>query len=259
MTSNSYLDPSTSVYFNKKTVFSANLNLATIRSKGFIRPHSPHQVDPWNLKPPDFSPKLYTSLSVPRRKNTKNTHQHLLSLASSETAFRVDRVTPNILLTEIDQNKKALPKFSTSYRPPGSLESKLMFVKTGKYPPVTYKNPKPHNFRPLADDMPNIVTAAERDPGHLNFKSQHLSISKSAFLDIVRGTRSDTDIYSREPLGKMDTYKPTEPRWEARLTLPKLPWPSKSASYTRHRHRRGVYSAFMDRVEEKISSSWKTG
>lgn len=34
----------------------------------------------------------------------------------------------------------------------------------------------------------------------------------------VRGTRSDTDIYSREPLGKMDTYKPTEPRWEARLT-----------------------------------------
>lgn len=40
-----------------------------------------------------------------------------------------------------------------------------------------------HLFQ-LADDMPNIVTAAERDPGHLNFKSQHLSISKSAFLNI---------------------------------------------------------------------------
>ncbi|XP_031693918.1 putative uncharacterized protein C7orf78 homolog [Oncorhynchus kisutch] len=251
MTSNSYLDPSTSVYLNKKTVFSASLNLATIRSEGFIRPHYSHQVDPWNLKPPDFSPKLYTSLSVPRRKKTKNTHHPLLTLASSETVLSVDRFTPNILIPEIDQNKKALPKFSTSYRPPGSLESKLMFVKTGKYPPVAYKNPKPRNFRQLADDMPNMVTAAERDPGQLNFKSQHLSI--------IRGTRSDTDIYSREPFGKMDTYKPTEPRWEARLTLPKLPWPPKSASYTRHRHRRGVYSAFMDRVEEKISSSWKTG
>lgn len=147
MTSNSYLDPSTSVYFNKKTVFSANLNLATLRSKGFICLHYSHQVDPWNLKPPDFSPKLYTFLSVPRRKKTKNTHQPFLTLASSETAFRVDRFTPNILIPEIDQNKKALPNFSTSYRPPGSLESKLMFVKTGKYPPVAYKNPKPHNFR----------------------------------------------------------------------------------------------------------------
>lgn len=147
MTSNSYLDPSTSVYFNKKTVFSASLNLATIRSKGFIRPRYSHQVDPWNLKPPDFSPKLYTFLSVPRRKKTKNTHQPFLTLASSETAFRVDRFTPNIPIPEIDQNKKALPNFSTSYRPPGSLESKLMFVKTGKYPPVAYKNPKPHNFR----------------------------------------------------------------------------------------------------------------
>ena len=105
MTSNSYLDPSTSVYLNKKTVFSASLNLATIRSEGFIRPHYSHQVDPWNLKLPDFSPKLYTSLSVPRRKKTKNTHNPLLTLASSETAFRVDRFTPNILISEIDQNK----------------------------------------------------------------------------------------------------------------------------------------------------------
>lgn len=40
-----------------------------------------------------------------------------------------------------------------------------------------------HLFQ-LADDMPNMVTAAERDPGQLNFKSQHLSISKSAFLNI---------------------------------------------------------------------------
>lgn len=30
----------------------------------------------------------------------------------------------------------------------------------------------------------------------------------------------------------MDTYKPAEPRWDARLILPQELWPPKSASYT---------------------------
>ncbi|KAI9533137.1 hypothetical protein NQZ68_025531 [Dissostichus eleginoides] len=68
------------------------------------------------------------------------------------------------------------PKFLTSYRPPDSLESELMFVKTGKYLCGPYKNPKPHNFRPLNEDHPDIVTTYERDPGNLHLKLKHLDI-----------------------------------------------------------------------------------
>ncbi|XP_059194791.1 uncharacterized protein si:dkey-30e9.6 [Centropristis striata] len=124
-----------------------------------------------------------------------------------------------------------------------------MFVKTGKYLSGPYKNPKSHNFRPLNEDLPDIVTTYDRDPGNLNLKLKN--------LDIVQTTGSESNFSSRETRKRMDTYKPAEPRWDAKLILPQLPWPPKSASYTRHRRRRGAYSAFLDRVEEKLSRSWE--
>ncbi|KAJ7985406.1 hypothetical protein DPEC_G00351720 [Dallia pectoralis] len=179
-----------------------------MKSKKYSLLHHFRTVDPWSLKPPDFSPKLYMSQSLPRRQNIKNKQKSALTL---------------------------------------DFKSKLMFVKTGKHPLGPYRNPEHHNFRPLADNMPDVITATERDPGDLTFKLQHLST--------VSDSSSVTDIYPRDALGKIDTCKPKEPRWDARLTLPMLPWPPKSASYTRHRRRRGVYSALMDRVEEKVKSS----
>ncbi|KAK5862121.1 hypothetical protein PBY51_017550 [Eleginops maclovinus] len=124
-----------------------------------------------------------------------------------------------------------------------------MFVKTGKYLCGPYKNPKPHNFRPLNEDLPDIVTTYERDPGNLHLKLKH--------LDIIQNTTTKSDLTSRGTKKGMDTYKPAEPRWDVKLILPPLLWPPKSASYTRHRRRRGAYSAFLDRVEEKLSRSWK--
>ncbi|KAM6967565.1 uncharacterized protein C7orf78 homolog [Aplochiton taeniatus] len=198
------------------------------------------------MKAPDFSPKLYSSLRGPRKKGRKKHPTFVLS-GPTETKVKVETITQR-RLPAIDQRREP-PKFSTSFRPPDSFESKLMFVRTGKYPSGAYNNPKPHNFRPHEDDKPNIVTTLESDPGLLHFKSKHLSI--------IQGLRSEQDIGLKDTLTKMDTYKPAEPRWEATLTLPKLLWPPKSASYTRHKRRRGVYSAFMDRVQEKISGSWK--
>uniref|UniRef100_A0A3Q3IVE5 Uncharacterized protein n=1 Tax=Monopterus albus TaxID=43700 RepID=A0A3Q3IVE5_MONAL len=184
-------------------------------------------------KPPDFSPKLYRSLSVPQKEVRKT---NLPVLQPSEAKRKTGIYLPNAL--HESTKRKHPPKFITSYRPPDALESELMFVKTGKYSCEPHKNPKPYNFRPLDETLPDIVTTYERDPGNLKLKLKHL------------------DIFSlRETKARMDTYKPAEPKWDVRLRLPQLPWPPKSASYTRHRRRRGAHSAFLDRVEEKLSKS----
>ncbi|KAM3872987.1 uncharacterized protein C7orf78 homolog [Diretmus argenteus] len=212
MTQSSRLDLLPSVSFERKALFSAGRDLAAARSKWVLLPESETRVDVWSIK----------------------------------TWRRMDRVLPKVLLQHHKRTDPA--KFIATFRPPDALESKLMFVKTGKYPVGPYKNPKPHDFRPLDEDLPHVSTTAERDPGNLDFKSKR--------LDII-GTKSQPDFSSRDSMMRMDTSKPAEPRWEAGLVLPKLPWPPKSASYTRHRRRRGVYSAFMDRVEEKLARSWE--
>ncbi|KAF1388403.1 hypothetical protein PFLUV_G00089810 [Perca fluviatilis] len=245
MAPNSLLHPVSSVSFEEKIQFSASQRLSFARSKWFTLPaESESHSDVWSIKPPDFSLKLYTSLSVPQKKERK-THSNLPQ--PGETQRRTGIFLPNVLHESYQREES--PKFITSYRPPDALESELMFVKTGKYLSGPYKNPKPHNFRPLNEDLPDIVTTYERDPGNLNLKLKH--------LDIVRTTRSESDLSSKDTKTSMDTYKPAEPKWDARLILPQLLWPPKSASYTRHRRRRGAYSAFLERVEEKLSRSWK--
>lgn len=54
----------------------------------------------------------------------------------------------------------------------------------------------------------------------------------NAFFFTVRTTRSESDFSSRDTKKRMDTFKPAEPRWDARLVLPQPTWPPKSASYT---------------------------
>ncbi|XP_070767864.1 putative uncharacterized protein C7orf78 homolog [Enoplosus armatus] len=209
-------------------------------------PKTESQRDVWSIKPPDFSLKLYRSLSVPQKKERK-THSNPALPQPGETKRRTGIFIPNVLHESYQREDP--PKFITSYRPPDALESELMFIKTGKYPSGPYKNPKPHDFRLLDEDLPGIVTTYERDPGNLNLKLKH--------MDITRTSRSKSDFSSRDTKTRMDTYKRAEPRWDARLILPPPLWPPKSASYTRHRRRRGAYSAFLDRVEEKLSRSWK--
>ncbi|XP_040899668.1 uncharacterized protein si:dkey-30e9.6 [Toxotes jaculatrix] len=246
MAPNGLLPPLASVGFEGKIKFSASQDLCLARSKYFKLPETESQGDMWSIKPPDFSLKLYRSLSVPQRKERK-TRANLASPQTTKT-----KRTPGVFLPNVfhePYQRKDPPKFITLYRPPGTLESELMFVKMGKYPSELYKNPKPHDFRPLDEDVADMVTTHERDPGNLNLKLKH--------LDIMWTTRSDVDLSARDTKKRMDTYNPAEPKWDARLILPQLPWPPKSASYTRHRRRRGAHSAFLDRVEEKLSRAWK--
>ncbi|XP_062279131.1 uncharacterized protein si:dkey-30e9.6 [Scomber scombrus] len=228
------LHPLSSVCFEDKIQFSASQDVYFARSKWFTLPEAESRGDVWSIKPPDFSLKLYRSLSIPQKKERKPCVNPAVS-QPSETKRRIGIFLPNIL--HENHKRKDSPKFITSYRPPDALASELMFVKKGKYPSGHFKNHKLHNFRPLDEDLPDIVTAYERDP--------------------VRTTRSESDLSLRDTKTKMNTFKPAEPRWDERLMLPHQPWPPKSASYTRHRRRRGTYSAFLDRVEEKLSNSWK--
>ncbi|KAM7421511.1 hypothetical protein PAMA_015585 [Pampus argenteus] len=240
MTPYGLLHPLSSVYFEEKIQFSACQDLFFTRSKWFTLPKTESRGDVWSIEPPDFSLKLYRSASVPQKKERKPRPNP----AVKETKQRTGIFLPNVL-----HERKDSPKFITSYQPPDALESQIMFVKRGKYPSGPFKNHKPHNFRPLDEDLPEIITSYERDPGNLNLRLKH--------LDILHTTRLDSDFRSRDAETKMNTYKPAEPTWDARLMLPHQPWPPKSASYTRHRRRRGAYSAFLDRVEEKLSKSWK--
>ncbi|XP_053288971.1 uncharacterized protein si:dkey-30e9.6 [Pleuronectes platessa] len=254
------LDPLPLVSFERKAQFSASRALSLARSKYFKLPETEsRQVDVWSIKPPDFSLKLYRSLSVPRRKERKTltapanrqttrTSGIFLPDVSRESNKRNDRVKfitshrPRVAL-------ESELKFITSHRPPDALESELKFVRTGKFPSEPYVNPRPHNFRPLDENLPDVDTTYERDPGNLNLKLKH--------LDTMSTPRCDTRCTLRDTRMKMDTFKPAEPQWDRRLVFPLPPWPPRSASYTRHRRRRGAYSAFIDRVEEKLSRSWK--
>ncbi|XP_054672456.1 uncharacterized protein LOC129202879 isoform X2 [Grus americana] len=95
-------------------------------------------------------------------------------------------------------------------------------------------------------NLPNLVTSYSRDPLNLKLKSQHLNtVFSDPGLEPLKGKQKDSNR-------RFLTYKPCESKWDPRLLLPKNPWPPKSASFTRHRQRRGAHTAFLDRVEEKL-------
>ncbi|CAL8288023.1 unnamed protein product [Merluccius merluccius] len=190
--------PISSDRFDRKLLFSVRQDLAAERSRCRIslagsEAQSP-VVDVWSIQAPDFSPKLYMSLSGPR--SDRGFHRRPQALSSGDTGKTPGR----------DQ-----------------------------------------------DDLPNMATVSKKDLGDLEFRLNHRDICS------VKTTRSESDLTSRDTIKtmmKMDTYKPAEPTWDLRLLLPKPQWPPKSASFTRHRRSRAAYSAFMERVEEKLSTSW---
>ncbi|XP_069576811.1 putative uncharacterized protein C7orf78 homolog [Brachyistius frenatus] len=229
--------------FESKTRFSASRELSLARSGRFGPGEAESRSDPRRVGPPDFSLKLHCCQKEGRKADSK--------AAAGRRPVEAKRKTPLFLpdVARVSPSGKGPPKFVTSYAPPDALRSELMFVETGKFPSGPYRNPKPHDFRPLDEDLPDVITTYERDPGNLKLKLKH--------VDTLQTTRSETDFTTRDATTQMDTFKPAEPKWDGDLVLPPLPWPPKSASYTRHQRRRGAYSVFLDRVEEKLCRSWK--
>lgn len=139
--------PLTFISFEDKAQFSANQELSLARSKCFKLPEIERRSDVWSIKPPDFSVKLYRSITLPHEKERKDSSPALSQ--QSVTKRKSDVVLPTIL--HESYQKKEPVKFITSHRPPDALESELMFVRTGKFPSGPYRNPKPHDFRPVSE------------------------------------------------------------------------------------------------------------
>ncbi|XP_058424765.1 uncharacterized protein LOC131421877 [Diceros bicornis minor] len=214
-------------------------------------PQSEMKVNIWEIKPPDFSYKLYTSMRFPEKPSrTIKEEQKRIKSNFPETVLHLPRIRNH-------PEKAVSPKFITTFPHVDSYKAKLMFVESGKYPNGVYLNPKPRDFRQYQRNLPNFVTTYERDPFGLKFKSRNLST--------VHGCQLLKDDKHKNNTERFITYKPRESTWDPKLLLPKAPWPIKSASYTRHKRRRDVYSAFMDRVEEKFTKTcrnrfqWNSG
>ncbi|KAB0398738.1 hypothetical protein E2I00_000412, partial [Balaenoptera physalus] len=104
-------------------------------------PQSEIKVNIWEIKPPDFSYKLYTSLRLPEKP----------SRTIKEEERRKKSIFPGTMLhfpsIRNHPNKAMSPKFITTFPHLDSHKVKLIFVESGKYPNGVYLNPKPHNFQ----------------------------------------------------------------------------------------------------------------
>ncbi|KAM3929245.1 uncharacterized protein C7orf78 homolog [Leptodactylus fuscus] len=239
-------DSSHCYLFTRQMKFSANENLAVERSDNFILPKPFPERNIWKKKPPDFSLRLYTSLTsltLPRREEGKNLKK-LKNMNQTQRKNVLEVITQ--APPPAPRTSKEPQRFITRFKPMGPFEADLLYVKNGVYPKDKYKDLKPHDFRQYEADIPDFITSYPRDPFNLKFKAQGLS--SSCELPPIEAKKN------RVKVKRFILHKPTDPQWDSRLILPKSPWPPKSASYTRHRRRRGVYSAFMDRVEEKFTA-----
>ncbi|OCT75723.1 uncharacterized protein LOC108718852 [Xenopus laevis] len=235
--------------FAKKLQFTANENLAVERSDIIHKPKWIQDMDIWRKLPPDFSVKLYKSSDF--NKNTFDLESGDIKGGRRKDTFLQVSKQPWVLERKREDHfpllvpKEEPIKFLTRFKALGPLEASTLFVKNGVYPKDRYKDPKPHDFRQYDAGIPDFHTAYPRDPLNLKLKSQHLSY--------VHGLRPLQE--KSLPVKGFVTHQPAALPWDSNLILPKNPFPPKSASFTRHRRRRGVYSAFMDRVEEKFSAS----
>ncbi|XP_069585422.1 putative uncharacterized protein C7orf78 homolog isoform X1 [Ranitomeya imitator] len=230
--------------FSRQVKFNANVKLAAERSQQhFMGPKRIPENNIWKKKPPDFSVRLYKSLNLPRRSeesNMKERRNRNQILKINELEMIRDSPPPR------PRKSEESGTFLTRFRLMEPFEANLLYVKNGVYPKDKYEDPKPHDFRQYETDIPDFITSFSRDPFNLKFKAQVLS--SSCQLPPIDATKR------RVKVKRFSLHKPAEAQWDSGLILPRSPWPPKSASYTRHRRRRGVYSAFMDRVEEKFTA-----
>lgn len=100
------------------------------------------KVDTWAIKPPDFSYKLYTSLSFPEKpsRTVKEEQRRKKKSNFPETMFHLPSMSNH-------PKQARSPKFITTFPHLDSYKAKLLYVESGKYPNGIYLNPKPHDFR----------------------------------------------------------------------------------------------------------------
>ncbi|XP_075445244.1 putative uncharacterized protein C7orf78 homolog isoform X2 [Ascaphus truei] len=218
-----------SYLFARQVRFTADQNLATERSKHFMKSKIIPDHDIWKKQPPDFSVSLYKSLRLPRKpveledekKDRKNKNRIQFPKREKELLMIHDNHLPDLVKQEEPL------KLLTRFKHVGPFEAQIMYVKSGLYPKDKYKDPKPHDFRQYETGIPDFVTSYFRDPFNITFNSQSLNFVHR--LEPLEEKWKNTNNNNNKSLM---TFKPPGLKWDRTLILHKSPWPPKSGSFT---------------------------
>lgn len=95
----------------------------------------------WDIKPIDFSVKIYQPHPLPRNSREAMIKGCNLAKPESGSSIRlIDPAVPQLHLPALLMEKESdsRPTFEAKHRPPSSQTSKLMFIREGKFKPEPY-------------------------------------------------------------------------------------------------------------------------
>ena len=95
----------------------------------------------WDIKPIDFSVKIYQPHPLPRNSREATIKGWDLAKSENDSSIRlIDPTVPQLHLPALLMEKESdsRPTFQAKHRPPSSQTSKLMFIREGKFKPEPY-------------------------------------------------------------------------------------------------------------------------
>lgn len=117
-----------------------------------------------------------------------------------------------------------------------------------------YQIPKDHDFRPLEKHiygLPDFQVKSEKDPQNIKFKIKN--------LNIVNGLSDGTCLRDMQDDHQMgDLVKKKDLRYNPKLILPRLQFPTKYDAYTRFKtNNASADDAYWERLIPKLNMMWK--
>ncbi|EDV27196.1 hypothetical protein TrispH2_007498 [Trichoplax sp. H2] len=212
-------------------------NIAHLRRQQF---ESERYGNIWNKPPPDFSYPLYASKSF---RNTSKSNRKDSPKQSSSSTF-VKKHLDDHLPTVVKTGRKE-PRFVISHHLSSSFQAKIDHARR-EYPNhPEFTDPKPHEFRKLADikklGLNRFATAYEHDPGGLHIKSEGVY---KLYEDYDNSRPAKTSRTFDSSKNFCFTF-PNRTKWDPKLILKQDPYyPSFSA-----------HGAFLDRVARRLNTN----
>ncbi|XP_061410429.1 uncharacterized protein LOC133344466 isoform X2 [Lethenteron reissneri] len=266
--------------FATRGTFSAALNLlATRAALKRPPPPPPEQRGPWDIKPLDFSPRLYRPQGVHHKRQAPKQERSSLGLGRKHAGDgsvprKGARSLGDFLAVKGPQfvppkpwqsERPQRPPFARTFPPICPLQERVIVATHGTIPKDKYKNPRPHDFRQYPDikelGLPEFVSSGninQQRPDASTHPAAHHLLDQGVRAGTVRATRALVPSRDEDARSRWDASitRPLPP-WEGHLMLPTEPWPPRPASYTRFRRRRSAHSALLERVHDKFSQIWQ--
>ncbi|CAH1789400.1 unnamed protein product [Owenia fusiformis] len=241
--------------FEAKTSYDATEHLLKSRSDNYFNKSEDPVDDIWKRQPPDFRPQIFGP--YPPKRNTQDSMQPwkygtFPGKQSSLKQDENDKVELPPVLQIIQKPSREKTRFMTRFHIDDPHEARQITLRNDLLPPGDYVPPQLHDFRqypPLKKlGLSEFITTSDPDPYNIKFITERLNQIKG--LHGRPPTERDTKGRQMAP----PLHQP--PKWEVKNHHPRGPWPTGSASYTRHRRARNAKSAFMQRVTGTLETQW---